>query len=82
MSSRKPEKNAPDVTLNAAPPLDRSQAYHSDVQRGLSRRTILLGGAAAILAGVAAASGPGAFGEGAAAAASGLATNAKAGATK
>ncbi|KQM59632.1 phosphocholine-specific phospholipase C [Agreia sp. Leaf210] len=81
MSSSKPEKNAPDVTLNAAPPLDKSKAYHADVQPGLSRRTILLGGAAAILAGVAAASGPGGFGE-RAAAASGLATSARAGATK
>jgi phospholipase C len=53
MSTSKPEKHAPEVTLNAAPPLDQDAGYVSAVPAGVSRRTLLLGGAAAIMAGVA-----------------------------
>jgi phospholipase C len=62
MSTRKPEHGAPDVSLDAAPPLTPDAAYTAAVRPGLSRRTVLVGGAAAIMAGVAAGSafGPGA----------------------
>ena len=53
MSRSKPERHAPEVTFDAAPPLDENATYVSSVPRGVSRRTLLLGGAAAIMAGVA-----------------------------
>jgi phospholipase C len=62
MSTSKPEHGAPDVHLAAAPPLTPDATYDSSVPPGVSRRSLLVGGAAAILAGVAAgtASRPGA----------------------
>lgn len=69
MSTSKPERHAPKVELNAAPPLDPQHSYHAETRPGVSRRTILLGGAAAIMAGVAAGSATGAFGPGEAASA-------------
>jgi len=76
MSSSKPEGHAPKVDLVAAPPLDPSHEYfQEEIPSGVSRRSLLMGGAAAILAGVAAGSldpsvGAGsAFGPGAAQAA-------------
>ncbi|HEY0258683.1 MAG TPA: phospholipase C, phosphocholine-specific [Lacisediminihabitans sp.] len=56
MSTSKPERGAPRVRLNAAPPLAPEQAYASSIRPGVSRRSLLLGGAAAIMAGVAAGS--------------------------
>ena len=56
MSRSKPEKHAPEAGLRAAPPLDPSHPYASAIRPGVSRRSLLLGGAAAILAGVAAGS--------------------------
>lgn len=70
MSSSKPEEHAPDVTLNAAPPLAPGKSYRAEVRPGVSRRSLLLGGAAAIMAGVAAGQAVGSsFGPGAAKAA-------------
>jgi phospholipase C len=58
VSTSKPEEHAPDVDLgagvDAAPPLDPSRPYRAGIRPGVSRRTVLLGGAAAIMAGVAA----------------------------
>lgn len=63
MSRSKPEEHAPDVTLKAAPPLDATREYPTAIRPGISRRSLLLGGAAAILAGVAmGSSGMSAFG--------------------
>lgn len=56
MSRPKPEQHAPDVTLGAAPPLAPGATHPAAVRHGVSRRTVLLGGAAAIAAGVAAGS--------------------------
>lgn len=67
MSRSKPEDAAPEVHLNAAPPLDPEHSYQSEVRAGVSRRTILMGGAAAIMAGVAAGSAGSVFGPGASA---------------
>jgi phospholipase C len=66
MSTRKPERGAPDVTLTGAPPLTPDATYPTTVRSGVSRRALLVGGAAAIMAGVAAGS---AFGRGAVASA-------------
>ena len=58
MSKDKPEISAPRVRLHSSPPLSRSQtapnqAVPPHIQHGLSRRTLLGVGAAAIMAGVA-----------------------------
>ncbi|AMM21367.1 phospholipase C, phosphocholine-specific [Frondihabitans sp. PAMC 28766] len=72
MSKSKPEDHAPKVDLVAAPPLDPGHEYYQgDIKPGVSRRTLLMGGAAAIMAGVAAGQtiaggGGSAFGPGAA----------------
>lgn len=79
MSSSKPEHAAPDVRLAAAPPLTPDATYSSRVQRGLSRRSLLLGGAASIMAGVAAGS---AFGRGADAASAATAAARRTGSIK
>ncbi|WIB59357.1 phospholipase C, phosphocholine-specific [Curtobacterium sp. MCLR17_007] len=66
MSTSKPERGAPAGIRVAAPPLAPSATHPNTVRPGLSRRSLLLGGAAAIGAGVAAGA---AFGRGAAPAA-------------
>ncbi|MCJ1714760.1 phosphocholine-specific phospholipase C [Curtobacterium sp. VKM Ac-2922] len=66
MSTSKPERHAPAVGPLAAPPLTPDATHPQTVRSGLSRRTLLLGGAAAITAGVAAGAS---FGRGAAPAA-------------
>ena len=62
MSIKKPESSAPQVNLHAAPPLAPGAVHPSSIPAGVSRRTLLAMGVAAIAAGVVAGSafGPGA----------------------
>jgi len=55
----RPDDRARSAGIDAAPPLDPTHPYRGGIRPGVSRRTLLLSGAAAIMAGVAAGSATG-----------------------